>query len=313
MGLATSKRRHPRAGNLRHLRYKRLMPPLAAVIRLLRPHQWVKNAFLAAPLFFTPSEVDAASVTAVALGFVAFCLVSSGVYVVNDLADRESDRLHPAKRTRPIAAGQVGVPMALVLAILLVGGGGVVAVALSASFASVLGVYLLLNLAYSLRLKHVAIVDVLLIAAGFVLRVEGGAALAGIVPTPWIIIMTGLLALFLALAKRRDDLVLALNNDHRRSLDGYNRSFLDAAVGVTLGALLVSYLVYTTDEQVMQRLGSRNLFYTAPFVVAGLLRYLQITLVEERSGAPTRIVLTDGFLIATVLGWIVVFAALIYS
>jgi hypothetical protein len=153
----------------------------------------------------------------------------------------------------------------------------------------------------------------MLIALGFVLRVYAGSELIMVLPSVWIIVCTGLLALFLALAKRRDDLVKRLDSDHRSALKGYTKPFIDTAINAVLGGLLVSYLIYTTDPAVMDRLGTRQLYLTAPFVIAGILRYLQITLVEERSGSPTKLALTDRFLILTVLGWVAMFAALIYG
>ncbi|WGF87093.1 decaprenyl-phosphate phosphoribosyltransferase [Marinivivus vitaminiproducens] len=284
-----------------------------AALALLRPHQWIKNLFVAAPLFFTPSELTAESVVRVLLGMVCFCVLASAVYILNDYADREADRRHPEKCMRPLAAGTVSVSTAFALMAVLFVGGTTVAFLLSPTFALLALVYFGLNLGYSFGLKHFAIVDVMIIAFGFILRVEGGARLIEVAPSAWIVIATGLLALFLAIAKRRDDLVRSLGQDHRRSLDGYNKPFLDTALAVILGALLVAYMVYTTDVAVMERLGTPKLFYTAPFVVAGILRYLQITLVEERSGSPTKIVLTDRFLIVTVLGWALVFGALIYG
>ena len=280
---------------------------------LLRPHHWIKNGFLVAPLFFTPSAVNARSVAVVTLGVISFSALSSAVYILNDYLDRDADRAHPVKRTRPLAAGLVPVPAALTLMAALAAGGLVLAAALSPLFALVAGAYLLNNLLYSLRLKHVAIVDAFLIALGFLLRVQGGAILAGVTLSAWIMIMTGLLALFLAMAKRRDDLVKGLSGDHRRSLEGYNKPFLDAAMVVLLAAVLVAYLIYTTDQEVMARLRTDQLPLTAPFVVAGLLRYLQIVLVEERSGSPTTLLLTDRFLIAAVVGWIATFGVLLYG
>jgi decaprenyl-phosphate phosphoribosyltransferase len=284
-----------------------------ALMALMRPHQWVKNGFVAAPLFFTPSALNAGNVLAVAGGVISFSALASAVYILNDYVDREADRRHPVKRARPLAAGTVPVGAAFALLAALLVGAAALALALAPGFAAFAGAYLLLNLAYSFGLKHVSIVDVMAIAAGFVLRVEAGARLIDVTPSAWIIIATGLLALFLALAKRRDDLVGSLGNDHRRSLDGYTRPFLDAALIVVLGAVLVAYLIYTTDAAVMARLGTTNLFYTAPFVVAGILRYLQITFVEERSGSPTQIVLTDPFLIAAIVGWAVTFGVLIHG
>jgi 4-hydroxybenzoate polyprenyltransferase len=173
--------------------------------------------------------------------------------------------------------------------------------------------YFAINVAYTVKLKSVAIIDVMIVAIGFVLRVEGGARLIEVTASAWLVIATGLLALFMAVAKRRDDLVQGLDASHRKSIEGYTKPFLDSIIAVLLGALLVTYLIYVTDTNVMQRLGTTKVFYTAPFVVAGILRYLQITMVEERSGSPTRIFLTDRMILWCVAGWIATFAALIYG
>ncbi|MBV8167369.1 MAG: UbiA prenyltransferase family protein [Alphaproteobacteria bacterium] len=285
-------------------------PPLLV---LLRPHQWVKNAFIAAPLFFTPTAVNVDSVTAVLLGMLAFCALSSAVYVLNDYMDRAADRLHPRKRHRPLAAGSVPIPLALALMVGLAAGGLALAAALAPRFAGIALVYLFINALYSLKLKDVSIVDVMLVSLGFVLRVYGGAELIHVLPSVWIVICTGLLALFMALAKRRDDLVKKVDTSHRSALEGYTKQFIDTAITTVLGALLVSYLIYTTDQAVMTRIGSHNLYLTTPFVIAGVLRYLQITVVEERSGSPTALALTDKFLVLTVLGWLATFGVLIYG
>jgi 4-hydroxybenzoate polyprenyltransferase len=279
----------------------------------MRPHQWVKNAFVAAPLFFTPDHMSVGAVLTVLAGIIAFSAVASGVYVLNDYMDREADRQHPSKRKRPFAAGAVSPGLGLGLMVGLMIGGLVGAVWLSRDFALIVFAYLVLNTAYSFYLKHLSIIDVMVVALGFVLRVYAGGVLIGIVPTVWIIACTMLLAMFIALAKRRDDLVKGLGDDHRPSLKGYNRHFLDTALAVVLASLLVSYLLYTTDPANMRNLGTDRLFLTVPFVMAGVLRYLQITLVEERSGSPTTVVLQDRFMLVTVLGWIATFAILIYG
>lgn len=286
---------------------------IAALIRLARPKQWVKNAFVAAPLFFTPAALTGPNLAAVALAILAFSLAASAIYVVNDYCDREADRLHPKKRLRPIAAGLVAPNAALVFAAVLAGAALAIALNLPPKFLGVLAFYAVLSLAYSLKLKHVSLLDVLIVAMGFVLRVEAGGAAVAIQPTVWILVCTGLLALFLALAKRRDDLTSELGTQHRKALDGYTLGYVDTAVAVVLGALLVSYLIYTTDEAVMARYGTDRLYMTAPFVVAGVLRYLQIALVEKGSGSPTDVALSDRFILVCVLGWIAVFGYLIYA
>ena len=285
---------------------------LAGAFLLMRPRQWEKNAFVFAPLFFTPPAMSVDAVVVTILVFVSFCCVSSAVYCLNDLRDRETDRMHPKKRLRPLASGRVSTPVAVVLAATLLVGGFAVALAAAPIVSLVLVAYLLLNIAYTLVLKNVSIVDVLVISIGFVLRVYGGALVIDVMPTPWIQICAGLLALFIALAKRRDDVVLEIGAEHRVSLSGYTREFLDVCLGVTLAALLVSYMIFTLNDAVMARLGSDKLFVTVPFVIAGIFRYLQLTLVFERSGSPTELIFKDGFLILSVVGWLSVYVYLIY-
>jgi 4-hydroxybenzoate polyprenyltransferase len=289
------------------------LPPSPAFIRLLRPRQWVKNAFVVAPLFFTPAAWTKTQGLDVLLTVVVFCLLSSTVYVINDFADREADRLHPVKKKRPIASGEIAPTAAIGIAAVLLAAAAALAIGwLPHGVLVIAAIYFAINLLYSFWLKHVSLLDVLIVAAGFVLRVDAGAAAIQVEPTVWIVVCTGLLALFLALAKRRDDLSKDLSETHRPSLAGYNRRFIDQALAMILGALLVSYLIYTTDQTVIARYGTDKLYLTAPFVIAGVLRYLQITVVEERSGSPTDIALTDRFLIASVIGWILVFGLLIY-
>ncbi len=287
------------------------MPP---ILTLLRPHQWIKNAFVAAPLFFTPQAVSGAALVHVALGVACFSAMASAIYVFNDWRDREVDRKHPIKRLRPLAAGTIASGTALAFAFCLALASSAVALIwLSHGFAVVLAIYVLQNLAYNFWLKQIAILDVLCIAIGFVLRIYAGGELIGVTPTVWIVACTLLLALFLAFAKRRDDLVLGVDDEHRLSLSGYNLPFIDASLTIVLAALVVSYLLYTTQPENMARMHSDKLFLTAPFVIAGVLRYLQVTLVEHRSGSPTRLALSDRFLMLTILGWVATFAWLIYG
>ncbi len=285
---------------------------LGRYIRLLRARQWVKNGFVVMPLLLTPDMLSVAGLASVAAAFLCFSAAASAGYIVNDWADREADRQHPEKRHRPLASGEVGVAEAVVLMVLLLVAALVGAVLLSPTIFVIIAGYIVLNLAYSFALKHVSIIDIITIAVGFVLRIEVGAAAIEVRPSVWIIVCTGLLALFLALAKRRDDLVRALDGEHRPSLEGYNKAFIDVAIAILLAATFVSYVIYTTDAQVMARLGSERLYLTIPFVLAGILRYLQITLVEERSGSPTAIVLADRFTVLVVLGWLASLAVLVH-
>lgn len=285
---------------------------IAAAFQLMRPKQWVKNTFVFAPLFFTPLAVTTDSVVGVLYVFAAFCLVSSGVYCFNDARDCESDRMHPSKRNRPVASGRVSVAVAMVMAAVLIFGGLLLAVWKTPSAAVVLLAYLAINAGYSLGLKKISIVDVMVISVGFVLRLHAGAAVIDVAPTPWIQICGGLLALFIALAKRRDDLSLEIGADHRASLGGYTKPFLDNCIVVTLSALLISYLMFTLDGDAMTRLGSDKIFLTVPYVIAGIFRYVQLTVVFERSGSPTDLLFEDGFLLACVSGWLASYVYMIH-
>jgi 4-hydroxybenzoate polyprenyltransferase len=285
---------------------------LPAILMLLRPKQWIKNTFVAAPLFFTPDRISGDSIIAVLAGFAAFCMVASAVYCLNDFRDREADRSHPVKRARPLASGAVSPAAALAMMVCLLVGGVALAAWRVPVIVPILGVYFLINVAYSLYLKSIAVIDVLIVAFGFVLRVQAGAMLIAVEPSAWILIVTGLLALFIALAKRRDDIIRDMDSGHRKSLEGYSRQFLDGSLMAVLSTLLVSYLIFTTDQAVMARLGSERLYFTGPFVIAGVLRYLQLTIVYERSGSPTDLVYTDKGLQLSIVGWLLAFGLILY-
>ncbi len=285
---------------------------LPAAVRLLRPHHWVKNAIVAAPLLLYPADLSLANLRLIMMAVLSFCLLASTVYVINDVCDRHADRAHPVKRFRPIASGAVSLPLALAIAAVTLLAGLGVGLWLSPGFAGVGAAYFAINLAYSFGLKNVSILDVMIIALGFVLRMVAGTIAIGVTAGVWVMICVGLAALFLALAKRRDDVVRALDTGHRKSLAGYNKLFLDTSIAVVLGALLVAYVIYTTNQTAVERFGTPDLYLTMPFVLAGILRYLQITLVEERSGAPTVILLTDRFMIGSVLCWAISFALLVH-
>lgn len=285
---------------------------LYPVLRLLRPQQWVKNFFVLAPLFFSPFQVTRIDAVHALLGFLLFCAMSSAVYILNDYADREQDQLHSQKKHRPIASGEVSTTtafcvFALLLLVSFIGGW-----LLSLIFFLILGIYFLNNVAYSYFLKNYSLIDILSIAFGFVLRVLAGAALIYVKPSVWILICTILLALFLAIAKRRDDLVQALTQDHRVSLKGYTIKFIDSCMTMVLSALFVCYVLYTTDRNVMRHMHTTHLYLTVPFVFIGIIRYLQITLVEKHSASPTKILFSDKFIFFTILGWLITFTGLLY-
>jgi 4-hydroxybenzoate polyprenyltransferase len=285
-------------------------------LTLMRPYQYVKNGFVLLPLFFGRQLFQIHCLKAALIAFSVFCLVASAVYIFNDVLDIEADRDHPTKRYRPLAARHLSVPWALVqMGLLLALGLGLAWTQGMAILGLVLG-YIGLNVAYSLILKHLAIIDVFVIAIGFFIRLELGSVASATSLSTWIIIMSYLLALFLGFAKRRDDLILAdggVSSGIRASIAGYNLKFLDAALVVLASVIMVAYLMYTISDHVIAFVGSTHLFYTSIFVLFGLLRYLQITIVENRSGNPTRILLRDRALQMTVGAWFGSLAWILYG
>lgn len=287
---------------------------MKSYIKLLRISHWSKNLFLFLPLFFSGKFIEDPFIAFdIAIGFICFSLTASVVYIINDLKDVEEDRLHPEKKHRPFAAGTVKTNSGIVLAILLLCTSMVVAYWLRPEFLIVLAIYFALNLAYSLKLKHVPLLDISIIAVGFVLRVVGGGVIPDIYVSHWILIMTFLLALFLGFAKRRDDVRIFLESGKkmRKSVDGYNMEFINTGMSLMGGVTIVSYIMYTLSDDVVERLG-HNLYLTSLFVILGVLRYLQITFVQEKSGNPTKVLLKDVFIQLILLGFIISFGVLLY-
>lgn len=284
------------------------------ILRLIRLEHWVKNLFLFIPAFFAGRLMEPLLLARTVSGFLAFCLTASSVYVLNDLVDAPQDRNHPDKSKRPIASGAVsrGTGIGLVVALLV--GGMSLALSLDTTFALIAFLYFVINVFYSFSLKHIALIDVSLIGVGFLLRVFGGGAVAGVAVSHWLIVMTFLLALILGLAKRRGEYVIATGGQSfRKALEGYNLPFLEQSMVVCSTVAIVAYLMYCFSPEVTDRIGSDKIFYTAFFVVLGILRYLQLTLVFERTESPTRALLRDAFLQIVLLGWIGCFAWLLYG
>jgi decaprenyl-phosphate phosphoribosyltransferase len=281
---------------------------------LLRPKDWAKNLFLLVPLFFSGQLFHWEKAMPVLEGILAFSLVSSCIYIINDFADREDDKKHPLKSKRPLAAGTIKPSTALALAILLILAGLTMAYFIRVKFLFVLSVYFVINLSYSLGLKNIAILDVILIATGFVLRIKAGAVIAWIGLSEWLNILVFLLALFMAIGKRRDDVLLRKlhGTDMRKSISGYNLELLNTLLAVVCGVLIVSYFMYTMSAEAQQRLGTYRLYYTCLFVIAGIMRYLQIIYVQADSGSPVKILYKDRFIQLSILLWIVSFYLIIY-
>jgi 4-hydroxybenzoate polyprenyltransferase len=281
------------------------------IIRLLRQHQWIKNVFLFAPFLFS-FNTSWLNFLTLLLGFFYFSLAASAIYILNDYKDIAEDQAHPTKCFRPLASGAVTKKSGLFLMITLLGLALLGSFFLSSSFMMVISAYLLMNIAYSLGLKHITILDISLIAIGFVLRIFAGSVLIELEPSIWITVLTFLLALFLALAKRRDDCLLAsMNLKTRKNIDGYNLEMISAAMTMMGSVTIVAYLMYTISPDVIRRLGTDRLYLTTFFVIVGILRYFQLTFVEENSGSPTNIVLKDRFLQCILVGWLLSFYAIV--
>lgn len=292
---------------------------MTQLLRLIRPEQWLKNGFVFLPLFFGGQLFNPDAWIEGCITFVAFSFIASAVYCINDLKDVAADRQHPKKCKRPVASGDVSVKAAISICLLLI------ALSLSTSFllldadsnivvSIILISYLLLNVTYCYKLKYIGIVDVFVIAIGFVLRLASGGVAEQIELSPWIVLMTFLLALFLAFAKRRDDVILNERNGVviHRGTQGYNLEFMNAALVIIASVTMVCYLIYTVSPDVMARLHSRYAYISSVFVLAGILRYLQIALVKENSGSPTKVLVKDRFIQITLIGWVLFFLIILY-
>lgn len=287
---------------------------LRHLYRLIRLEHWVKNFFLFIPAFFAGRLFEPSVLLRAMLGFLAFSLVASAVYVLNDLVDAPQDRNHPDKSHRPIASGAISTRQGIGMLVLLLGVGGVLALSLGWPFLLIGLLYFIINVFYSFYLKHIALIDISLIGLGFLLRVFAGGAVTGVAVSQWLIVLTFLLALILGLAKRRGEYLIAIEGQSfRKALEGYNLPFLDLSITVCSTVAIVAYLMYCFSPEVTERIGSDKIFYTAFFVVLGILRYLQLTLVFEKTESPTRALLRDGFLQVLLLGWIGAFAWLLYG
>ena len=289
------------------------------IVLLLRPHQWLKNGFVFLPLFFNGQLFDADALISTFMAFVAFCFAAAGIYCMNDIVDAEADRRHPKKCSRPIASGAISTALGWALA----------AICLAVSFTTILfigegwtkvaiviGIYFVMNIAYCLRLKQIAIVDVFIISIGFVLRIFVGGFATGIFISHWIVLMTFLLALFLALAKRRDDVAIYEQTGvlPRKNVAAYNLDFMNQAIGIVAAITMVCYIMYTVSPDVVARFegGGKYLYLTSIFVLAGIIRYLQITIVNLSSGSPTKVLIHNRFLQICLACWIVSFLIIIY-
>jgi 4-hydroxybenzoate polyprenyltransferase len=280
----------------------------------MRPKQWVKNLTVFAPLLFAQQLGDLTAVGVVLLAFASFCLISSSIYLFNDIQDREHDRLHPQKRHRPLASGQLSVGAALGAMGVFALGAVATAVLLNPFFVLIVAAYWFLNVLYAVWLKHQVILDVFTVAAGFVLRVVGGAVAINVAMSDWLLICTSLLALFLGFSKRRHELLLLKEGAgaHRQVLGDYDPQFLDMMIGVVTAATVMSYALYTVSEETVQKFHTRGLLATSPFVLYGIFRYLYLVYHKDLGGDPTHIFLTDRPLLVNLLLWVVTIITILY-
>jgi 4-hydroxybenzoate polyprenyltransferase len=285
--------------------------PAMDYFRLLRPQQWTKNLLVLAPLVFADQLHSKSQCFKALILFVAFCVISSSIYVFNDLMDRKSDRAHPRKQNRPIASGRVQPGLAAVISALLAALGlTLVWNTPMAALACILG-YLALQTSYTLFLKRMVILDVLAIAAGFVLRAAAGAFAIQVVISPWLLICTTLLALFLALSKRRSELLASERAiEHRAVLEEYNLAFLDQLIAIVTSCTVLAYILYTFSDQTMQKFPSHLMPLTLPFVLYGIFRYLFLIYRKCEGGEPELLLIKDIPLLIDIILWAAAVAAI---
>lgn len=284
------------------------------ILQSARFHQWVKNFFIFAALIFSGHLFIMNDLLLTAAGFFIFSLATSAIYIFNDVADIEKDKLHPEKSKRPLPSGNLKISTALIASTILALSALVLSFSLNYNFAFVLIGYIIINIFYSLYIKSLVILDVMTIAAGFVLRIYAGALLISVPVSEWLIICTILLALFLGFSKRRSELVLLENsaNTHRSVLGHYSPQFLDQMVGIVTASTVMSYALYTISEETVLNFGTNNLIYTVPFVLYGIFRYLYLVHKKEVGGNPTLAILKDIPLLINLILWIISAGIIIY-
>jgi 4-hydroxybenzoate polyprenyltransferase len=283
------------------------MKKLFDIFRLMRPYQWVKNGFVFTGLLFGHAWHNPHFVAQVMIAFIAFCLVSSAIYTINDIVDLEQDKQHPKKSKRPLASGRLSVHAAAVLAVMLGAFGLTCAYFAAPAVLAILLAYALMNIAYSLRLKHVVILDVFIIATGFMLRILAGTLGVGIPPSQWLLLCGLMVTLFLGFTKRRAE-IIALTEDktaHRKVLEHYSPVLLDKMIGITAAGLIMSYSLYTMSADTIRIHGTANLIYTVPFVMYGVFRYIYLLHHQSRGGDTAHDLVRDPHLFVVVGVWLI--------
>ncbi len=291
--------------------FYRMIYPL---IKSARPSQWLKNLILFAALIFAGEIMSTENIVRVLEAFIVFCFLSSGLYLFNDLKDKEKDKQHPLKKLRPIASGELSQTAALVFVALLFTVGLSGALYLSQEFFTVTLLFISFNLLYTLFLKNIVIIDVMSIAVSFVIRAYAGAVVIGVPTSKWLLINTLLLAMFLGFGKRRHELILLEGeaSNHRKILSRYSPYLLDQLIGVVTASVVVMYMLYTFSPEVSAKLHTDKLFLTIPFIVYGIFRYLYLIHKEEKGGSPTKVMISDIPIMATVILWILTVILVLY-
>lgn len=286
------------------------MHKLASYIHLIRVSQWVKNLFIFAPIFFSGRYMEIPLLINSLYALIGFSFVASSIYIINDWRDIEADRLHPEKKNRPLASNKVSKKEAsILLSLLVLAGFCIYTLILKDIYATgLLLFYFLMNIAYSFKLKYKSVIDVSIVAIGFVIRIFVGGVVTGIHLSHWLVIITFLIALLIAIGKRRDDVLIFLETGTktRKSVDGYNLDFTNVIITILAAILVVAYAMYTVSGDAMERHGE-YLYTTLIFVFLGLMRYLQLIYVYKKSGNPTVILLKDKFMLSTVIAWGITF------
>lgn len=291
------------------------MSILLDFIKLLRIKHWIKNFFVFGGLLFSLNLLNLSYLGKSLLVFIAFCLISSFVYILNDIFDRERDRAHPVKRKRPLASGKIPLASAIFVALLILTTSLALAYLININTFLIILIYALMNVLYTLYLKNKVILDVMIIAAGFVLRVLAGISAIEVPVSNWILLTTLSVSLFLGFGKRRNELLIMDENSHshRPVLEHYSVQLLNYLIIISITLTIVTYALYSIDNQIIEKLGTDRLIFTVPFVIFGLFRYMYVIFINKGGGDPADVVLKDGFIIADVLLWILAIVGILYS
>ena len=290
------------------------MKMITIVPQMIRIKHWSKNLFIFLPIFFSGNILNLSKLFPTIVGFISFSLIASSVYIINDLNDIERDRLHPVKCNRPIPSGEISPRLSLIIALSLLLLSTIMSLCSSFYLFLIIISYFIINIFYTFLFKNISIIDVFIIAIGFVLRLEVGSIQSIVSLSAWLIIMVFLLSLFMALGKRRDDIILKnkTNVIYRNSLSGYNLDFLNISISMVCSIMIVCYIMYVLSPDIQSRYNSEKIIYSTIFVILGMFRYLQLIFVYYKSGSPTTVLITDRFIQFVLFLWILFFFILIY-